>query len=114
MVVGTELYLELGRWPLLFLVAAGLALIGWPKRVDGFRHLTLNLLTAISFSMYLTLTAFYRYRGLSKDLEPTITHQATYFLKIATAVLLLLSILTMIRAGAARFRRSRTPTVTGS
>lgn len=76
-----------------------------PRCLRSWRSLTL--------SFYLMITAFYRYRGLFKDLESTGANQAIYFLRVTVAVFLLLSALTMLRAGVARFRRSRTPTAIG-
>lgn len=103
-VIGVELYLELGRWPLLVLVAAGLALVGGPRRLGAIQDQVLNLLMAVAFSLYFTITAFHRYRGLSKDLEPTIVNQGIYCARITVTVLLLLGMFSALRAGLERFR----------
>jgi len=70
--------------------------------------LTTRLLVPAVFSFYLTATAFFRYRGLAKDLEPTFPNLSTYFLRVFLVITLFVMLTMIGRILLGRRRSSRT------
>jgi hypothetical protein len=93
LVLGIEVYLTtsghqgMPRWVSFALVLTGLviAAIGPPLRGSLSAAIWPRLGGVLLLGLYLTFTAFTRYRGLAKDVEPTTLNVLAYYGKVTVA-----------------------------
>lgn len=107
---GTELWLRMSgsgggvRVAAWIAVGAGITLLGLVRRPDRWTWTTIRgrLVVAGAFCTYLTWSAFSRFHGLAKDIEPTPVNEAVYFLKWLLVLAALVSMVSLTQIVAMR------------
>lgn len=113
LLLGIEMFLATSgqggivRWASFVLVPSGIALaaMGPPLRGSVYAVVMTRAGVVLVGGLYLTITAFTRYPGLAKDIEPTTANIIGYFGKITAALALIILAAALFRSLFGRDRR---------